>query len=436
MFSPNRPELLAPVGTPERLDTALTYGADALYLGGPDLNLRAQSMGFSGPELDLALEKAHASDRRVYYCLNILPRPDQMSLIQDHLHTLADRPIDALIAADPGVVLMARELLPHIPVHLSTQANTANPQSASFWQSQGVTRVNLARELDFKGIRAIRRAVPHLELEVFVHGAMCMAVSGRCHMSAYLTRRSANQGRCTHPCRFQYRPISLEEAERPGQPTWDLAFGPEYTSILASEDLALIDFVPWLVKAGLDSLKIEGRMKTSSYLAQVVDVYATALADVRARTFRPRLYWHELSLSASRPLCTGFFLPGRRKRLFTPAQNHFQAPVLAKITHAAGESAWRVSVRHRWKTDQAVQILVPGLRRPGISPASYTLETLSGHQTDVLHSGQEGILRAEHRDLRPGFMIRLCPMHCGRQPAEPLPEPQPSRPCPYPGKNR
>lgn len=414
MSSPKRPELLAPVGTPERLDTAITYGADAVYLGGPDLNLRAQSIGFSGPELDLGLEKAHASGRRVYYCLNILPRPDQMPLVQDHLGILADRPIDALIAADPGVVLLARELLPHIPVHLSTQANTANPQSAGFWQSQGVSRVNLARELNFKGIRAIRRAAPHLELEVFVHGAMCMAVSGRCHMSAYLTQRSANQGMCTHPCRFQYRTIPLEEAKRPGEPTWDLALDQEYTSILASEDLALIDFVPWLVKAGLDSLKIEGRMKTSSYLAQVVDVYATALADVRAKTFRPRLYWHELNLTASRPLGTGFFLPGRRKRLFTPAQDQPQAPVLAKITHAAGESAWQVSVRHRWKSDQTVQILVPGLRRPEISPASYTLQTLTGNQTGVLHSGQEGILRSEHPDLRPGFMIRLRPMDCGR----------------------
>ncbi|MFO7878021.1 MAG: peptidase U32 family protein [Desulfovermiculus sp.] len=436
MSTQNRPELLAPVGNPERLDTAITYGADAVYLGGPDLNLRAQSIGFSGPELDLALEKAHASNRRVYYCVNILPRPDQMPLVQDHLRTLADRPIDALIAADPGVVLLARDLLPHIPVHLSTQANTANAQAAGFWQSQGVTRVNLARELDFKGIRAIRRAEPHLELEVFVHGAMCMAVSGRCHMSAYLTQRSANQGRCTHPCRFQYRTISLEEAERPGESTWDLALGQEYSSVLASEDLALIDFVPWLVKAGLDSLKIEGRMKTSSYLAQVVDVYATALADVRAKTFRPRLYWQELKLATSRPLCTGFFLPGRRKRLFTPAQNQPQAPVLAKITQAAGESAWRVSVRHKWNAEQAVQILVPGLGRPEISPASYKLETLTGNQTEVLHSGQEGILRSEHPDLRPGFMLRLRPIHCGRSSVQPLPEPQPSHPCPYPTKNR
>lgn len=436
MSCPKRPELLAPVGTPERLETAITYGADAVYLGGPELNLRAQSLGFSGPELDLALKKAHASGRRVYYCLNILPRPDQMPLVQDHLRILAHRPIDALIAADPGVVLLAQECVPHIPVHLSTQANTANAQSADFWQSQGVTRVNLARELDFKGIRAIRRAVPHLELEVFVHGAMCMAISGRCHMSAHLTQRSANQGMCTHPCRFQYRSMPLEEAKRQGEPTWDLAFEQEYTSILASEDLALIDFVPWLVKAGLDSLKIEGRMKTSSYLAQVVDVYATALADVRAKTFRPRLYWHELSLTASRPLGTGFFLPGRRKRLFTPAQYQPQAPVLAKITHAAGEGAWQISLRHRWKSDQTIQILVPGLRRPEISPASYTLETLTGNQTEVLHSGQQGMLRSEHPDLRPGLMLRLRPMDCGRPSAEPLPEPQPSHLLPCPGKKR
>lgn len=404
-----QPELLAPVGTPERLETALTYGADAVYLGGSELNLRAQSTGFSGPDLDLALETAHSWNRRVYYCLNILPQPEQMPLIREHLHALADKPIDALIAADPGVIHLAGTILPHVPIHLSTQANTANQQSAAFWQAQGVTRVNLARELSFKGIRSIRRAVSDLELEVFVHGAMCMAVSGRCHMSAYLNQRSANQGLCTHPCRFEYRTLALEETKRPGEPTWDLIMGRDYTAILASEDLALIDFVPWLIKSGVDSLKIEGRMKTSSYLAQVVDVYATALADARARTFRPKLYWQELGLATSRPLSTGFFLPGRRKRLVTPSLGQAQAPVLAKITAVQGDDAWRVSVRHKWEADQTVQILVPGLRRPELFPASYGLETQAGAQTRILHSGQEGILCSEHPELRPGLMLRLSP---------------------------
>lgn len=409
-----QPELLAPVGTPERLDTALTYGADAVYLGGSELNLRAQSSGFDGSDLDLALETAHSVHSRVYYCLNILPRPEQMPLVCEHLHRLGDKPIDALIAADPGVINLAQKIVPHIPIHLSTQANTSNPQAAAFWQAQGIRRVNLARELDFKAIRTIRRAIPDLELEVFIHGAMCMAISGRCHMSAYLNERSANQGLCTHPCRFQYRALSLEEAKRPGEPTWDLAVSQDYTAVLASEDLALIDFIPWLVKAGIQSLKIEGRMKTSSYLAQVVDVYATALADMRAKTFRPKLYWQELAFATTRPLGTGFFLPGRRKRLITPNRSQSQAPVLAKITHAQGPGAWRVSVRHRWKADQAVQILVPGLRRPELSPASYGLELPPRTKTPVLHSGQEGILRSEHPDLRPGLMLRLKPRDVDR----------------------
>jgi putative protease len=405
-----QPELLAPVGAMERLDTALTYGADAVYLGGSELNLRAQSSGFDGSDLDLALETAHSRNSRIYYCLNILPRPEQMPLVHEQLHRLGDKPIDALIAADPGVINAAQKIVPHIPIHLSTQANTSNPQAAAFWQAQGIRRINLARELDFKALRTIRRAIPDVELEVFIHGAMCMAISGRCHMSDYLTQRSANQGLCTHPCRFQYRTLSLEEARRPGEPTWDLVVSQDYTAVLASEDLALIDFIPWLVKAGMQSLKIEGRMKTSSYLAQVVDVYATALADLRAKTFRPKLYWQELAFATTRPLSTGFFLPGRRKRLFTPNHSQAQAPVLAKVTHVEGPSAWRVSVRHKWKADQAVQILVPGLLRPELSPPSYGLELQTRTQTPVLHSGQEGILRSEHPGLRPGLMLRLKPM--------------------------
>ena len=234
-----------------------------------------------------------------------------------------------------------------------------------------------------------------------------MAISGKCLMSAFLNQRSANQGLCTHPCRFQYRIVSLEEAKRPGEPTWDLCEHQDYTAVLASEDLALIDFVPWLVKAGIDGLKIEGRMKTSSYLAQVADVYATALADVQAGTFRPKLYWQELALAASRPLGTGFFLPSRRKRLFTPGRNHPQAPVLAKIGEPHGDDVWEISVRHRWEADRSVQILVPGLKRPVLSPESYGLETWAGEKIRTLHSGQEGVLRCGHPELRPGLMLRL-----------------------------
>ncbi|WP_034622605.1 peptidase U32 family protein [Desulfovermiculus halophilus] len=403
------PELLAPAGSPERLDTALTYGADAVYLGGTDLNLRAQTPGFSPAELNQALHTAHAQNRRIYYCLNILPHPEQIPLVQEQLQGLEGTSVDALIAADPGVIRLARKILPRIPIHISTQANTSNPHAAAFWQDQGASRVNLARELDLRAVRAIRRAVPDLELESFVHGAMCMAISGRCHMSAHLTRRSANQGLCTQPCRFKYRSVFLEEAQRTGEPTWEALEDEAFTTLLASEDLALIDFLPWLSKAGMDSLKIEGRMKTSSYLAQVVDIYATALADIRRKTFRPGLYWRELQLVATRPLCTGFFLPGRRKRLFTPERTQPRAPVLAKILCRDGPDTWRISLRHRWESGRKVQILVPGLRRPELSPAVYSLESLTGDPADALHSGQEGLLRSDHPDLRPGLMLRAYP---------------------------
>jgi len=410
------PELLAPAGNPEKLATALTYGADAIYLGGPGPNLRAPGAGFADwAAVAEAVATAHAAGSQAYLCLNALPTQTHLPAVEQALEHLADlagtqRP-DALIVADPGVLHLARRHLPQMPLHLSTQANTANAAAASFWAEQGATRVNLARELTLADTRAMAAACPGVELEAFVHGAMCMAVSGRCTMSAHLNRRSANLGLCTHPCRFQYRAtatrplaVRLEEAQRPGRDTWEVLEQDGFTSVLAAEDLCLARYLPWFARVGLTALKIEGRMKSGGYLAHTVDVYATALADFARGAWRPELYMAELLNTASRTLATGFFLPGGRQVAWAaPAQ---QRPVLGRINRQLGPEAWEVAVRARWNADAPIAIMVPGLQRPTIANNDYTLEDAQGARRTDAHSGTTLTLRCPHPALRQGLFLR------------------------------
>ncbi|MFP4212751.1 MAG: peptidase U32 family protein [Desulfohalobiaceae bacterium] len=402
------PELLAPAGNLEKLHTALAYGAQAVYLGGPGLNLRARGANFAWQDLEQAINLARANACRVYFCLNLLAEQSQLPLVRDYLERLRDYSLQGLIIADPGVLDLARQKLPGLPLHLSTQANTSNALSARFWQRQGVSRVNLARELNLKALRSIRQQVPDLELEVFVHGAQCLALSGRCLLSACLTSRSANQGLCTQPCRFQYqvRSICLEEKERPGQETLHIAPGQDFEQILAPEDLCLVKYLPWLVKNRINSLKIEGRMRSSSYLAQVLDVYHTALQDISQGRYRPGLYLNELAASQIRPLGSGFFLPGGRRVFFSPKRSSLKTPVLAKVLHKLGPEQWLLSVRYRWQQDFYVHLLLPGLRRPLIKPGDYCLEDERGQKKQVVHSGQRAVLRIQDWRLQPGLMLR------------------------------
>lgn len=404
------PEILAPAGNLEKLETAITYGASAVYLGGPTMNLRAKSAGFTWEGLENALTLAHDSGVSAYLCLNALPRQQDLPMLEEAMERLSGmtgktRP-DALIIADPGVLMMARKVLPDIDVHLSTQANTANSASAAFWKDYGVTRVNLARELGLRGIKDIADALPGLELEVFAHGAMCMAVSGRCVMSAHMNSRSANLGQCTHPCRFNYniRAIAIEEKTRPGELAWEVYEDDGWTSILAAEDLCLIKFLPWFVRHNISSLKIEGRMKSGGYLAQVVDSYATALKDFTSGTYRPQAYLGELLNTASRPLTTGFFLPGDRR--VTYPESTEQRPVLARVIEQVADDAWTVAVRSKWDTTQPVRILVPGLERPELAADSYALENALGERMETGHSGLTLTLRASHPALAKNLFIR------------------------------
>ncbi len=355
------PELLAPAGDMEKLKVALAYGADAVYLGGKNFGLRAFADNFSAEELKQACCYAHALNRKVYVTVNMFPHNADMLQLPDYLQQLATAGCDALLIADPGVFRAARKMIPHMPLHISTQANTTNWESALFWQELGASRVVLARELSGAEIREIRANVS-MELECFVHGAMCVSYSGRCLMSAYMTGREANRGECAQPCRWQY---ALVEEKRPGEyfPVEEDGRG---TYILNSRDLCLIDHLPELRDAGVQSFKIEGRMKSVHYLATVVRTYRAALDLLRDN---PANYtvsdeWRkELDKAASRRYTTGFWegVPG------TEAQEYETVRVLPEWDYAALVLSWDpqrrcagVEQRNHLQLGDEIEVLRPG----------------------------------------------------------------------------
>ncbi|MFW5488791.1 MAG: peptidase U32 family protein [Desulfovibrio sp.] len=409
------PELLAPVGSLEKLETAVLYGADAVYLGGPGLNLRARSAGLDWDELGQAVAFAHRHGVRVYFCFNAFVPQGRLSAVHAHVDHLADFDLDGLIVADPGVLSICQERLKHLPVHLSTQANTMSAASAEFWAGQGVSRVNLARELTREDMEAVAAASPHMgdkgvELEVFVHGAMCLSLSGRCLLSDWLNSRAANQGQCTQPCRFHYRPVSegplhmtVEEQQRKDGPLWDIVEEDGFSAMFAPQDLCLVDYLEWFARSGIHAVKIEGRMKSAGYLARVLDVYRTALDDLAAGNFGSHDYMTELLATASRPLSTGFFL-GEERDVWTPETKNI-AGVLARVERAEGNGRHIVQVKAAWDAGRDVELVLPGMRRDVVRAGEYTLVDHQGEETSRLNSGMAGEFHCPGRTLGNGLFL-------------------------------
>jgi putative protease len=302
----HKPELLAPAGNMEKLRVAVHYGADAVYLGGKAFGLRNLADNFTVPEIGEAVAYAHDRGVKVYLTVNAYPDNAGLERLARFLDETAPIPLDACIAADPGVIDLIGEVTPDRDIHLSTQANTVNWRSARFWENRGIRRINLAREMSREDIRETRQRTG-VELEAFVHGAMCISYSGRCLLSGVLNDRSANRGECTQPCRWSY---ALMEETRPGEyfPVMEDDNG---TFIFNSKDLCLIRHLPDLVASGIDSLKIEGRMKSIHYVASVVRVYREALdrccEDPEGYRFRPE-WLEELCKISHRGYTTGFYL--------------------------------------------------------------------------------------------------------------------------------
>lgn len=303
----NRPELLAPAGNMEKLKMAVIYGADAVYIGGAKYGLRAAAGNFTLDEIKEGVEFAHKHGRKLYVTVNIIPHNEDLIGLPEYLKALGETGADALIVSDPSVIMFAKEVVPEMELHLSTQASNTNYKSAEFWHSLGIKRIVLARELSFDEIReTIAKSPKSLEYEVFVHGAMCMSYSGRCLLSNYMVGRDANRGECAQPCRYKYY---LMEEKRPGQymPVEEDERG---TYIFNSRDLCMIEYIPELVESGVKSLKIEGRMKSSYYVASVVRAYRLALDSYleNPKEYVFRQEWlDELSKASHREFGTGFY---------------------------------------------------------------------------------------------------------------------------------
>jgi len=311
-----KPELLAPAGNLEKLITAIDYGADAVYLGGGKLNLRAFADNFDNEELKVGVKYAHDRGKKVYVTMNVFPHNEDLYGLEEYLVELENLNVDALIVSDPGIIMTAKEVVPNMELHLSTQANNVNYKSALFWYKQGVKRIVLARELTLEEIQYIRSKLPkECELEAFVHGAMCMSYSGRCLLSNYMTGRDANRGACAQPCRYKY---NLVEEKRPGE-YYPIIEDEKGTYIMNSKDLCMIEHIPELVKSGIMSFKIEGRMKSSYYVATAVKAYREALdaylADPEKYVFNQK--WLDYLLKAShRRYSTGFYFGEKGKQIF------------------------------------------------------------------------------------------------------------------------
>ena len=351
-------ELLAPAGTLEKGKTAIAFGANALYLAGQQFGLRARAGNFSEEDMAEMVAYAHERGVKVYVTANIIPHNRDLVGVHEYFQRLGELGIDALIVADPGILALAREILPEVELHLSTQASMTNWRSARFWYEQGVKRIILARELSAEEIGEIKAQVPEIDLEVFVHGAMCVSYSGRCLLSAYMAGRDANLGDCAQPCRWKYH---LMEEKRPGE-YFPIEESEEGTFIFNSRDLCLIGQIPDLARLGVTSLKIEGRMKSVHYVATVVGAYRRSIDGYYSNPAEWQVdpdWLAELDKVSHRPYTTGFFTgrPGAEAQDYG-GSNVGQADFVGMVTNV-GADVMEVDVRNRIEAGEHLELLVP-----------------------------------------------------------------------------
>ncbi|MBP1751544.1 MAG: peptidase [Geobacteraceae bacterium] len=390
-----KPELLAPAGNLEKLRIAIHYGADAVYMGGRSYNLRSQSDNFSVEDMGPAVDYAHRHGVKTYLTVNSYPDNNDIDGLYAYLEEVAHIPFDAYIVADPGVMEMAGEISPERTIHLSTQANTTNWKSILFWEKRGVRRVNLAREMSLEGIREARRR-SGIELEVFVHGAMCISYSGRCLLSSVMSGRNANIGACAHPCRWNY---ALVEEKRPGE-YYPIGEDETGTFIFNSKDLCLLEYIPELVGSGVDSLKIEGRMKGIHYLASVIRVYREALdrycEDPGNYLFR-REWLDELCKISHRGYTAGFFLekPGGSDHEYHSSyiRNH---DFVGVVLEAGDNGTVVVEARNRFAVGERVEFIGRGMSsHVFLLERMYGEESGSGEDPPVTHANPNQRVRLQ-----------------------------------------
>ena len=364
----DKPELLAPAGDMERLKMAVLYGADAVYLAGTSYGMRAFAGNFSDEELPQAVAFAHSHGVRVHCTINTMPRNDEAARLPEHLERLADAGVDALIVADLGAFTMAGKYAPRCERHISTQASICNYETARAWHDLGASRVILARELSLEEIRTIRDKTPaDLEIEAFVHGAMCVSYSGRCLLSNYMTGRDSSRGACAQPCRYQY---ALVEEKRPGEyfPVFEDEQG---TYILNSRDMCMIDHLGDLCGAGLSSLKIEGRAKSAYYAAIVTGAYRHCLDAAAAGESVDPVWRDEVEHVSHRPYSTGFYYgePGQHT---AHARYLRDWQVAGVVTSCAPDGSALCELRNQCAGGDELELVGPGVR-----PVSFRVEGLT-----------------------------------------------------------
>ena len=357
-----KPELLVPASSLEVLKVAVIFGADAVYIGGEVFGLRAKAKNFSMEEIREGIAFAHAHDVKVYITANILAHNGDLDGVREYFAELREIKPDALIISDPGVYMIAKEVCPEIERHISTQANNTNYGTYRFWYEQGAKRVVSARELSLAEIREIRANIPDdLEIETFIHGAMCISYSGRCLLSNYFTGRDANQGACTHPCRWKY---AVVEEKRPGEylPVYENERG---TYIFNSKDLCMIEHIPELMESGIDSFKIEGRMKTALYVATVARTYRRAIDDYKQspELYREHMAWYQEQISncTYRQFTTGFFFgkPSDEAQIYDNNTYVKEYTYLGMVGERNEKGLYRIEQRNKFSVGESIEVMKP-----------------------------------------------------------------------------
>lgn len=385
-------ELLAPAGDFERLEMALHYGADAVYLAGTQFGMRASAGNFTFPELSKATKLAHANGTAVHMTCNTLPREDELAQLPEFLEQAQDAGVDAFIIADLGVMAAAKKYAPKVSRHVSTQLGVINSATANVLFDMGADRVVLARETPMEDIRKIRANTPkELEIEAFVHGAMCVSFSGRCLLSNYLTGRDANRGACAQPCRWKYH---LVEEKRPGE-YFEISED-KGTHIMNSRDMCMIEHIPELIDAGVTSFKIEGRMKSAYYAAAVTNAYRHAIDYALRGEELPQVWIDELNKVSHRPYCTGFYYgdPGQH---YAEASYFSDAYVCAVVENCADDGFAELTQRNRFCVGDMVELLT----NEG-EPISFAV-------TELWDENGEAITATPHAMMK--FKMRL-PVNC------------------------
>ncbi len=368
-----KPEILAPAGNPEKMRAAIAFGADAVYLAGNAFGMRSAAGNFTDGEIADAVRYAHERGVKVYITVNTMPRTGEYERLRKYLDFLGGTGADALIISDLGVFMLAKETVPDMPLHVSTQASVVSAATCNEWYKLGASRVILARELSLDEIREIRAGIPNeLEIEAFVHGSMCVAYSGRCLLSNYLTGRDANRGACAQPCRWEYKLYEnscligeIEEVKREGERFTVIEdAGESYT--YSSRDLCMIDHIPELAESGLSSFKIEGRMKSACYVATVTNAYRMALdayaADRSGYTFDPE-WLNELESVCHRQYCTGFFFGAGTDNsniCALPGYIKEQTALATAVSYDENTGRALFLQKNKFSAGERVELLVPG----------------------------------------------------------------------------